>query len=109
MKKRDTSNYKPICWTLVKNTVDQILRSIDDKISNDTFKKFKSEFLDSWIRDNKDDCKKFDNRILLDGETIGTDDSDKQKLKLKITYKGDDDTYEEIVFTEQTEDNNGGK
>ena len=110
LKKRDTSNYKPICWTLVKNTVDQILRSIDDKISNDTFKKFKSEFLDSWIRDNKDDCKKFDNRILLDGESIDPDTKGKeQKLKLKITYKGDDDTYEEIVFTEQTEDNNGGK
>ena len=110
LKKRDASSYKPICWTLVKNTVDQILRSIDDKISMDTFNKFKSEFLDSWKRDNKDDCKKFDNRILLDGESIDPDTKGKeQKLKLKITYKGDEDTYEEIVFTEQTEDNNGGK
>ena len=109
--KRDTNGiYKPVCWTLVKNTIDQMLRSIDDNLSRKTFNIFQREYVDSWKRDGKDDSKRFDNRILLDGETV-TIDEDKDsanKLYLQITFNGEPQRYEDIVFTEQTEDNNGG-
>ena len=110
--KRDTNGiYKPVCWTLVKNTIDQMLRSIDDNLSRKTFNIFQREYVDSWKRDGKDDSKRFDNRILLDGETVTTDeDKDSaNKLYLQITFNGEPQRYEDIVFTEQTEDNNGGK
>ena len=109
--KRDTNGiYKPVCWTLVKNTIDQMLRSIDDNLSRKTFNIFQREYVDSWKRDGKDDSKRFDNRILLDGETVTTDeDKDSaNKLYLQITFNGEPQRYEDIVFTEQTEDNNGG-
>ena len=109
--KRDTNGiYKPVCWTLVKNTIDQMLRSIDDNLSRKTFNIFQREYVDSWKRDGKDDSKRFDNRILLDDETV-TIDEDKDsanKLYLQITFNGEPQRYEDIVFTEQTEDNNGG-
>ena len=109
--KRDTNGiYKPVCWTLVKNTIDQMLRSIDDNLSRKTFNIFQKEYLDSWKRDSKDDCKRFDNRIILDGETIDIDKTEgsANKLILKITFNGEPQRYDDIVFTEQTEDNNGG-
>ena len=109
--KRDTNGiYKPVCWTLVKNTIDQMLRSIDDNLSRKTFNIFQREYVDSWKRDSKDDCKRFDNRIILDGETIDIDKTEgsANKLILKITFNGEPQRYEDIVFTEQTEDNNGG-
>jgi hypothetical protein len=108
LKRNDKEIYKPVCWTLVKNTVDQMLRSIDDNLSRNTFNMFKREYLDSWKRDSKDDSKRFDNRILLDGESIDVVEGVAKKLNLRFTFNGDTEICDDIVFTEQTEDNNGG-
>jgi hypothetical protein len=108
LKRNDKDIYKPVCWTLVKNTVDQMLRSIDDNLSRNTFNMFKREYLDSWKRDSKDDSKRFDNRILLDGESIDLVEGVAKKLNLRFTFNGDTEICDDIVFTEQTEDNNGG-
>ncbi len=69
-KRPGSDKYKPIYTTLVKNVVDQILRTLSDPVSDNTIKEFKKDYVNDWKDANKDPDKKYDNRILMDDETI---------------------------------------
>jgi len=103
LKKGDNGTYKPIFKTLVKNLVDQILRSIDDTVNVDTVSKFKQDFVEAWKKANKDENLKVDNRILMEGESI-----DLEGLNMVVTFNKEKEVWDiEITDKSSSDDKEG--
>ena len=103
LKKGDNGTYKPIFKTLVKNLVDQILRSIDDTVNVDTVSKFKQDFVEGWKKANRDENLKVDNRILMEGESI-----DLEGLNMVVTFNKEKEVWDiEITDKSSSDDKEG--
>ena len=103
LKKGNNGTYKPIFRTLVKNLVDQILRSIDDTVNVDTVSKFKQDFVESWKKANKNEKLKVDNRILMEGESI-----DLEGLQVVVTFNKEKDFCDIIITDKSSSDDKEG-
>lgn len=95
--KRDSKYYKSIYKTLVRNLVDQILRASSDYVTESSAAKFIAEYANTWKRDNKDDDRKYTNRILIEGESI---DLDPATHKLVVTFNKESEVWDDIVIND---------
>lgn len=98
LNKDNNGKYKPLYKTLVKNLVDQLLRSSDDIVTSKSVEQFKIDYVDTWKRDNKDEERKYANRILLEGETI---DLDPGKHRLVVKFNKDEEVWDDIVINDE--------
>jgi disulfide oxidoreductase YuzD len=97
LKKGNNGKYKPLYKTLVRNFVDQLLRSSAVNVTDDIVKQFQTEYVEKWKRDNKDEDRKYANRILLQDETI---DLDQAKHRLVVTFNKEPEVWDDIVIND---------
>ncbi len=97
LKRDKNGNYKSLYKTLVRNLVDQILRASSDYVTEKSVQEFINNYANSWKRDNKDEEKKYANRILLEGETI---DFDQEKHKLVVKFNKDEEVWDDIEIND---------
>ena len=97
LKKDDNGKYKPLYKTLVRSLVDQLLRASDDNVTSQSVERFKIDYVDTWKRDNKDEDRKYANRVLLEGETI---DLDTGKHRLVVRFNKDTEVWDDIVIND---------
>ena len=97
LKKDDNGKYEPLYKTLVRSLVDQLLRASDDNVTSQSVERFKIDYVDSWKRDNKDEDRKYANRVLLEGETI---DLDTGKHRLVVRFNKDMEVWDDIVIND---------
>lgn len=97
LKKDDNGKYKPLYKTLVRNLVDQLLRAYADNVTDKSVSEFKTDYVEMWKRDNKDDERKYANRVLLEGETI---DLDSGKHKLVVRFNKEMEVWDDIFIND---------
>lgn len=97
LKKDGNGKYKPLYKTLVRNLVDQLLRAYADNVTDKSVSEFKTDYVETWKRDNKDDERKYANRVLLEGETI---DLDSGKHKLVVKFHKELEVWDDIVIND---------
>ena len=97
LKKDNTGKYKPLYKTLVRSLVDQLLRASDDNVTSQSVERFKIDYVDTWKRDNKDEDRKYANRVLLEGETI---DLDTGKHKLVVKFNKELEVWDDIEIND---------
>jgi hypothetical protein len=97
LKKDASGKYKPLYKTLVKNLVDQLLRASDDNVTSQSVERFKNDYVETWRCDNKDDDRKYANRVLLEGETI---DLDTGRHRLVVRFNKDLEVWDDIVIND---------
>ena len=106
--KKGEPYYKSIYKTLVKNLVDQLLRSSADTITKEKVEKFIKDYVETWKNDNRDDDRKYANRIMHEGESIGLDE---ETHKLIVTFNKESEIWDDIVIDDSSENTSteGGK
>ena len=97
LKRDDKGKYKNLYKTLVRNLVDQLLRASAENVTDESVRQFLVDYVDTWKRDNKDEDRKYANRILLEGETI---DLDQGKHRLQVTFNKDQEVWDDIVIND---------
>lgn len=97
LKKDENGKYKPLYKTLVRSLVDQLLRTSDDNVTSQSVNRFQIDYVDTWKRDNKDNDRKYANRILLEGETI---DLDTGKHRLVVRFNKELEVWDDIVIND---------
>lgn len=97
LKRDENGKYKSLYKTLVRSLVDQLLRASAENVTDQTVSQFLLDYVDSWKRDNKDDDRKYANRILLEGETIELDPG---KHRLLVTYNKEHEVWDDIVIND---------
>lgn len=98
LKKDKNGKYKSIYKILVRNLVDQILRTSSDYVTDKSVKNFISEYADEWKRDNKDEDRKYANRILKEEESI---ELDSEKHKLVVKFNKEEEVWDEIIINDE--------
>ncbi|MFR8667047.1 MAG: hypothetical protein ACLVEI_04180 [Anaerobutyricum soehngenii] len=98
LKKDRNGKYKSIYKILVRNLVDQILRTSSDYVTDKSVKNFISEYADEWKRDNKDEDRKYANRILKEEESI---ELDSEKHKLVVKFNKEEEVWDEIIINDE--------
>lgn len=95
---RDSSGkYKNLYKTLVRNLVHQLLTKYAGNVTDEAVNRFIVDYVDTWKRDNKDDDRKYANRMLLEGETI---ELDSEKHRLIIRYNKQQEVWDDIVIND---------
>lgn len=89
---KEKGRYKSIYKTLVKNMSNQILRSLSDNITNDIASGFIRDYVEIWKRDNKDEDRKYANRILREGDDIKVDTS---KHRFEATFNRESEIWDD--------------
>ncbi len=97
LKRDDNGKYKSLYKTLVRSLVDQLLRASAENVTDQIVSQFLVDYVDTWKRDNKDEDRKYANRILLEGETIGLDS---EKHRLLVTYNKEREVWDDIVIND---------
>ncbi len=97
LKRDENGKYKPLYKTLVRSLVDQLLRASDDNVTSQSVDRFKIDYVDTWKRDNKDDERKYANRVLLEGETI---DLDTGRHRLVVRFNKDMEVWDDIIIND---------
>lgn len=97
LKRDDKGKYKNLYKTLVRNLVDQLLRASSENVTDESVRQFLVDYVDTWKRDNKDEDRKYANRILLEGETI---DLDQGKHRLQVTFNKEQEVWDDIVIND---------
>ncbi len=97
LKRDNNGKYKSLYKTLVRNLVDQLLRASAENVTDQIVNQFLIDYVDTWKRDNKDEERKYANRILLKGETIELDPG---KHRLLVTYNQEQEVWEDIVIND---------
>lgn len=97
LKRDENGKYKSLYKTLVRSLVDQLLRASAENVTDQTVSQFLLDYVDSWKRDNKDEDRKYANRILLEGETIELDPG---KHRLLVTYNKEHEVWDDIVIND---------
>ena len=98
LKKDKNGKYKNIYKILVRNLVDQILRTSSDYVTDKSVKNFISEYADEWKRDNKDEDRRYANRILKEEESI---ELDSEKHKLVVKFNKEEEVWDEIIINDE--------
>lgn len=94
---KDKGKYKSIYKTLVKNMSNQILRSLNDYITNEIAAVFIRDYAEKWKRDNKDDDRKYANRILYEGDDIKVDTG---KHRFEATFNKESEVWDDTEIHE---------
>ena len=97
LKRGSNGKFRSIYKTLVRILVDQLLRTTNDYVTQKSVERFISDYADSWRRDNKDEAKKYANRILLEGESI---ELDPEKHKLVVKFNKEEEVWDDIVIND---------
>ncbi len=97
LKREESGKYKSLYKTLVRNLVDQLLRASAENVTDKIVNQFLVDYVDTWKRDNKDEERKYANRILLEGESIELDSG---QHKLKVTYNKEQEVWDEIKISD---------
>ncbi len=97
LKRDDNGKYKSLYKTLVRSLVDQLLRASAENVTDQIVSQFLVDYVDTWKRDNKDEERKYANRILLEGETIELDPG---KHRLLVTYNKEHEVWDDIVIND---------
>ena len=97
LKRDENGKYKSLYKTLVRSLVDQLLRASAENVTDQTVSRFLEDYVDSWKRDNKDEDRKYANRILLEGETIELNPG---KHRLLVTYNKEQEVWDDIVIND---------
>ena len=97
LKKDNNGKYKPLYKTLVRNFVAQLLRAFAENVTDKSVNQFKTDYVETWKRDNKDDDRKYANRVLLEGETIELDSA---KHRLVVTFNKEAEVWDDIVIND---------
>lgn len=105
--KKGNRYYKSIYKTLVKNLVDQLIRYKGDTITKEKVEEFISDYVGTWKDDNRDEDKKYANRIMHEGESISIGEGN----KLIVTFNKEQEIWDDIVIDENSEGqtSEGGK
>ena len=97
LKRDSKGKYKNLYKTLVKSLVDQLLRTSTDTVTDESVEEFLVDYVNTWKRDNKDEDRKYANRILLEGETI---DLDQGKHQLRVTFNKEQEVWDDILIND---------
>lgn len=97
LKRDGKGKYKNLYKTLVKSLVDQLLRASAENVTDQSVNQFLIDYVDTWKRDNKDEDRKYANRILLEGETI---ELDKGKHQLHVTFNKEQEVWDDIPIND---------
>ena len=97
LKRDENGKYKSLYKTLVRSLVDQLLRASAENVTDQTVNQFLVDYVDGWKRDNKDEERKYANRILLEGETIELDPG---QHRLLVTYNKEHEVWDDIVIND---------
>lgn len=97
LRRDDNGKYKSLYKTLVRTLVDQLLRASAENVTDQTVSQFLTDYVEDWKRDNKDEDRKYANRILLEGETIELDPG---KHRLLVTYNKEREVWDDIVIND---------
>ena len=97
LKKDNNGKYTPLYKTLVRNFVAQLLRAFAENVTDKSVNQFKTDYVETWKRDNKDDDRKYANRVLLEGETIELDSA---KHRLVVTFNKEAEVWDDIVIND---------
>lgn len=97
LKRDDNGKYKSLYKTLVRSFVDQLLRASAENVTDQIVSQFLVDYVDTWKRDNKDDDRKYANRILLEGEKIELDPG---KHRLLVTYNREQEVWDDIIIND---------
>ena len=97
LKRDGNGKYKSLYKTLVRNLVDQLLRASAENVTDEIVNQFLVDYVDTWKRDNKDEDRKYANRILLEGETIELDSG---RHRLLVTYNKEHEVWDDIVIND---------
>lgn len=97
LKRDDKGKYKSLYKTLVRSLVDQLLRASAENVTDQSVNQFLIDYVAAWKRDNKDEDKKYANRILLEGESINLDPG---KHRLHVTFNKEEEVWEDIVIND---------
>lgn len=97
LKRDENGKYKPLYKTLVRNLVDQLLRAFSENVTDKSVNEFKNNYVETWKRDNKDEDRKYANRVLLEGETIYLDSA---KHRLVVTFNKELEVWDDIVIND---------
>lgn len=97
LKRDDNGKYKNLYKTLVRSLVDQLLRASAENVTDQIVSQFLIDYVDTWKRDNKDEERKYANRILLEGESIELDSG---KHRLLVRYNKEQEVWDDIVIND---------
>lgn len=97
LRRDGNGKYRSLYKTLVRTLVDQLLRASAENVTDQTVNQFLIDYVEGWKRDNKDEDRKYANRILLEGETIGLDPG---KHRLLVTYNKEREVWDDIVIND---------
>lgn len=97
LQRDNSGKYKSLYKTLVRSLVDQLLRASSENVTDQSVEQFRVDYVDTWKRDNKDDDRKYANRILLEGETI---DLDPGKHRLVVKFNKELEVWDDIVIND---------
>lgn len=94
--KIDKNNkYKNLYKTLVRSLVNQILRASSENVTEESVKRFIEDYVEDWKTDNKDEDRKYANRILLKGESI---DLDSERHKIRVVFNKEVEVWDDIAI-----------